>query len=173
MDSPEQNSGEIQELAVMTSRPSCATNNDNNSINSDNPNDSSSQYSRNSRAEQQQPHVTPSVCDVDPMELKEYSQIRASTSLEANHNNNNSANNLNAIHSGNSSSGEKVRDNKKDYKKDYKRKQSLIDTIKQYSIDSKNDDRLEFPGYAPVIFKYFSQKSLPRYWFLKIITKPW
>lgn len=159
MDSPEQNSGEIHELNVMTSQPSCATNNDNDNNSND------SQCSGNPTAEQ--PHAMPSVCDVDPKELKDYSQIRPSTSLDAN--NNNSANNLNAIHSGNSSSVEKVRD----YKKDYKRKQSLIDTIKQYSIDSKNDERLEFPGYAPVIFKYFSQKSLPRYWFLKIITKPW
>jgi len=55
-----------------------------------------------------------------------------------------------------------------------KRKQmSLLSKIKSVSIDSKNDETLLFPGYAPVIFKYFSQKSLPRYWFLKIITRPW
>lgn len=54
-----------------------------------------------------------------------------------------------------------------------KRKMSFISKLKSLSVETQNDEILLFPGYAPVIFKYFSQKSLPRYWFLKIITQPW
>ncbi len=57
--------------------------------------------------------------------------------------------------------------------KEKSKKNSLLSKIKSFSIDSKNDETLLFPGYAPIAFKYFSQKSLPRYWFLNIITRPW
>lgn len=46
-------------------------------------------------------------------------------------------------------------------------------TAQQIGSLKGSSETLIFPGYAPVIFYYFNQKSLPRYWLLKCITHPW
>lgn len=34
-------------------------------------------------------------------------------------------------------------------------------------------ERILFPGYVPIVFKYFDQSSRPRIWCLRMITSPW
>jgi hypothetical protein len=47
------------------------------------------------------------------------------------------------------------------------------DEYENESDEKSYRERILFPGYVPVVFKYLDQSSRPRIWCLSMITSPW